>query len=126
MSPKLTRKISGFTLVEMLVALIMSALLLAVIVGVLKGVDLQLKIALQESKRSSYSSVAELLYSDMQNASAISMSGGWIWIEGVFQSFGRKESIAKRVGYRCVPWIKDGESALLRMADGQGELAAVG
>ena len=124
----LTRSVreTGFTLIEMLVALTMSAMLLAAIVGVLRGVNQQLNIALRESKQAANSSAVELFYSDFLNASAISSSGGWIWLDGIFPTFGGEETIAKRVGYHCVPWIKEGQTALVRLADGKGALVAVG
>ncbi len=40
--------------------------------------------------------------------------------------FGGEATIAKRVGYHCEPWIKEGQSALVRSGDGQGALVAVG
>ncbi len=119
-------KPTGFTLVELLVALTMGAMLLAAIVGVLRSVNQQLNIALRESKETLKSSILELFYNDFLNASAISSSGGWIWLEGVFPTFSGDAVITKRIGYHCVPWIKQGQSALVRLGDGQGELVSVG
>ncbi|MEZ6137056.1 MAG: prepilin-type N-terminal cleavage/methylation domain-containing protein [Pirellulaceae bacterium] len=111
----------GFTLVELTVALALGAMLMVAIVGILQSMSRELEFAKHEADQDWQSSVKRLLHQDLLCASQISTAGGWYWLDGSFTAADSKSGTLRKVGYRCVPGILDGESVLMRVADRHGE-----
>ncbi len=128
--PGLSRRpaglLGGFTLIELVVALALGAMLMAALVGVLRSVDRQLSEVKREATQDWQRPVLEVLHRDLMLSSEISSSDGWIWLDGSLPTYRRRPSLARRVGYRCVSWIDDSETVLLRLADDHGEPLAIG
>jgi prepilin-type N-terminal cleavage/methylation domain-containing protein len=117
---------AGFTLVELTVALALGAMLMVAIVGVLQSVSNQLKHAQRESHGDWRSSAKRVLQADLMFAAQISSADGWLWLDGTFPPQGATSEVTRRVGYGCAPGFQEGQSTLMRVADGRGEPVVFG
>ncbi len=95
----------AFTLVELVTALALASMLLAAIAGVLVYSHRQLNQVNDLSMRRWEASVVRIVRRDIQLASQISMSDGWIWLSGEFPVPG-SDNYVDRVGYGIAPWIR--------------------
>ncbi len=102
----------AFTLVELVTALALASMLLAAIAGVLVYSHRQLNQVNDLSMRRWEASVIRIVRRDIQLASQISISDGWIWLSGEFPVPG-SDTYVDRVGYGIAPWIRatGGETA---------------
>ncbi len=109
---------AGFTLVELMVAIALSAMLLGALTGVLQGVARQAKIAAKYDEPIWPSRFAEIFRRDLMAAEAIWWEEETVWM--------RTDSPGLRtIGYRCRQ-LRDHPSTLERVERGRTHTLALG
>ena len=118
---------SGFTLVEVSVALALVSLLMVAIVGILRQSQTQLKTIEAERKEDWIDSAMSRIHSDLLLASTIRASEGAVRLEGEFPALDGHQSprFTQQLSYHCKPWL-DGGSVLLRQSELGGTPVAIG
>lgn len=120
----------AMTLVELMVAVALSALLLSALVGVLRGVDVQSKMAVKLDRPVWPSRVIDLVRRDLIAATAIWAESNTVWIRTDAPSYkvhglGDRESAGtRRVGYRCRV-LPGGDPVLERVDAGRSSVLAI-
>ena len=118
------------TLVELMVAVVLSAMLLGALVGVLSSVAKQSKLADTYDQPLWPAEFMSLLRRDLLAADAIWSDAGVIWIRTdaptyAVQSGAKGTSGMRRIGYRCSP-THESRSLLIRSDKGQAAVLAIG
>ena len=117
----------GMTLVELMVAIALSAMLLGVLVGVLSGIAKQSKLVSKYDQPVWPAEFLSLLRRDLTAADAIWSDKGTIWIRTDAPAYAANNANAKkgmrRIGYGCGT-LRDGQAILTRTdVDRQSVLA---
>lgn len=114
----------GMTLVELVIAIALSAMLLTALVGVLKGVSRQSNLAESLDRPSWPATFLDLLRRDLRAAEAIWAEEGVIWIETDAPKYGAGEGV-RTVGFACIE-IDSGQRLLTRHDEGTSRALAIG
>lgn len=117
---------SGFTLVELSVALALAGMLMASIVGVLIQVKRQTVLTQALSRSQWKESVESLIRQDFLLASSICIRSGDVWLEGDFCRASSDGERNQLIGYGIRPWFVGGQQVLVRMLPGRIEPLVVG
>lgn len=117
---------SGFTLVELSVALALAGMLMAAIVGVLVQIKRQVAITHAITQTQWHDEVNKLVRRDFLGATSVCVRSGDIWLKGEFCTTSSKGDRTQWIGYGIRPWIVNGQQVLVRYSPGKAEPLVVG
>ncbi len=115
----------AMTLVELMLAVALSAMLLSALIGVLGGVSKHVRSADSLDTAQWPARVTELIRNDLIAAEAIWVQGDTVWLRTSPPNYGFGEVGTRSIGYRCGE-ITDERFALLRIDGSRSDVLAIG
>ena len=115
----------GMTLVELMVAVTLSAMLLGSLVGVLRGVANQTELAQRYDQPVWPARTLAILRRDLIAADSVWLEENVIWMRTDAPSYHSSNVGVREIGYGCTQ-IQGGTSMLVRTDGGQRSVLAIG
>lgn len=115
----------GFTLVEMTVAIALSALMMVAMIGVLDGIGKRAQLVERFDTVTWPRGLERLLRRDLGAAKSIWIAEGTLWIRTDVPGYHSEAKGLRDIAYRCVELASE-HSALQRVDGSHGDLIALG